>query len=130
VPHPHFPSGCVPPSRRTPEYSSYWDRRDAFTQSILVFVTALVIREATPADAQRLADLRYRFRSALRTSVEDKEVFIRSCSGCRASYPSLIVSAGLPPAMKKSSGQVWLHLIEKLPNPNGSCELHAYVTNT
>ena len=87
------------------------------------------IREATPADAARLAELRYEFRSALRPAVEQREAFIGRCARWMRSRLAADWKCWVACCEEEIVGQIWLHLIEKLPNPGGESERHGYITN-
>ena len=89
----------------------------------------IVIRKATPADCDRLAALRYEFRSEVGSSVEDQEAFIQRCSAWMFHRLSADWRAWVAVHNREIVGQIWLHLIEKLPNCNGEPELHGYMTN-
>lgn len=89
----------------------------------------IVIREATPADCDRLAALRYQFRSELEGSVENRNTFIQRCSAWMFHRLSADWKAWVAVRGGEIVGHVWLHLVEKLPNCNGEPELHAYITN-
>jgi len=89
------------------------------------------VRRATPADVPVLATLRFEFRSRSKTPVETAAQFLPRCiewmrrriddeSPWRVwvlTHNDTIV------------GNIWLELVEKLPNPNVEREMHAYVTN-
>ena len=78
-----------------------------------------------------LARLRYEFRAAHDTPVEAKDEFLARCSawmdarlGSRSSWRCwLAEEAG------EAVGTVWLHRIEKLPNPVEEAESHGYVSS-
>jgi GNAT superfamily N-acetyltransferase len=92
---------------------------------------ALLVRRATPADAAALASLRFAFRSSLTAAVEDELVFLDRCVAWMR--PRLTDDsrwrAWLVEADGVAAGNVWLQLIEKIPNPGTERELHAYLTN-
>jgi len=92
-------------------------------------VTTIVIREATPTDADQLAALRYQFRSEIGGAVEDKNTFLQRCSAWMSSRLSAEWKCWVAVRNNEIVGQVWLHLIEKMPNCNGAPELHGYITN-
>lgn len=90
-----------------------------------------LIRSATAADAQTLAELRYEFRTALTVPTEDEGAFTARCQRWMASH--LHGDAGwwawvavLPTGI---AGTIWLHRIEKIPNPGAEVEAHGYITN-
>lgn len=87
------------------------------------------IREATPADAGRLAHLRYEFRATLADVIEDRESFVRRCSAWMASRLLENWKCWVAVCGEAIVGQVWLGLLEKLPNPVGEPERHGYITN-
>lgn len=91
----------------------------------------MLIRLATPADAERLASLRYDFRASMNEASEEREAFVARCSSwmmerlrpgtswrCWAAEDSRVIV-----------GHLWLQLIEKVPNPAPELEQHAYITN-
>lgn len=89
------------------------------------------IRLATPADAPRLAQLRYDFRAGQDASTEDAAAFVERCSA----WMSLHLAPGggwrcwVAEVDQRIVGTTWLHLIEKLPNPQTEAERHGYVSN-
>ncbi len=90
------------------------------------------IRLATPADAMALARLRYDFRAAERPPIEPEEEFITRC----AEWMAVRLEPGsswrcwlLQDDAGSIAGNLWLQLIEKLPNPGPELECHAYITN-
>jgi GNAT superfamily N-acetyltransferase len=89
------------------------------------------IRPAVLADVPELARLRYEFRAALETASEPEEVFLARCRrwmeerlATPAGWRCWVTGEG--PVL---GGTVWLHFFEKIPNPVGEAEWHAYVTN-
>jgi GNAT superfamily N-acetyltransferase len=89
------------------------------------------IRLATPADAYALAQLRWDFRASVATPIEEEAAFLERCT----SWMRPRLEPGEPWtcwALDDSgevAGQLWLQLIEKLPNPVPELERHAYITN-
>jgi N-acetylglutamate synthase-like GNAT family acetyltransferase len=89
------------------------------------------IRPAKVADAKALAELRWEFRSAQDPPVESHDAFVRrgaawmrrelrtgsSWQAWIAFHDDVIV------------GQVWLHTIQKIPNPAVEHERLAYLSN-
>ena len=102
-------------------------RHEVIGYSVLVSTTA--IREATVADSNRLAELRYEFRSEVGGFLEDKHTFIRRCSAWMASSLSGHWKCWAAVCNGEIVGQVWAGLVGKLPNPNGHPELHGYISN-
>lgn len=89
------------------------------------------IRPATPADAFALARLRYEFRASLGGSLECEDEFIERCAcwmserlKSEGAWRCWVAQGG-----GRIVGNVWLQLIEKMPNPTRERERHAYLTN-
>jgi GNAT superfamily N-acetyltransferase len=89
------------------------------------------IRPATESDARLLARLRYEFRSAKEPVKEDENTFRERCENwmrerlCKpASWKCWIAESD-----GAAVGNLWLQLIEKIPNPGFESEYHAYITN-
>ncbi|HNM78452.1 MAG TPA: GNAT family N-acetyltransferase [Tepidiformaceae bacterium] len=89
------------------------------------------IRSATPADAERLAALRYDFRATMNQAIEEREGFIERCSAWMAErlQPGGPWHCWVAEQDQIVVGQLWLQLIEKVPNPAPELEQHAYITN-
>ena len=90
-----------------------------------------VIRLATPTDAEALARLRYEFRTALDAAVESPTAFHERCTTWMAERlgadgPWRCWIAETP---SESVGAIWLHFLEKIPNPVDEPEAHGYITN-
>jgi predicted N-acetyltransferase YhbS len=91
----------------------------------------IAIRPATPTDAAALAVLRWEFRSPRATPTESHEAFLARCSKWMSDeltagvWRSWVADAG----DGRLVGQVWMRLIQKVPNPTGESELHAYLSN-
>ena len=91
----------------------------------------LKIRLASASDAVMLAGFRYAFRSSLSPACESEVEFIERCSLWmreRLKEGSLwrcwIAEQDQTPV-----GNLWMQLIEKIPNPITELERHAYITN-
>lgn len=89
------------------------------------------IRLATPADAPRLAHLRYEFRSALGPAVETEDAFVARSTPWIARRLAAAAPWRCWVAERNGevAGHLWLQLIEKIPNPISEAEHHAYITN-
>lgn len=87
------------------------------------------IREASPSDANRLAELRYEFRASIREPREEKKIFLQRCAAWMRDRLSQDWKCWVAVRGREIVGQIWLHLLEKLPNPGAEPELHAYITN-
>jgi GNAT superfamily N-acetyltransferase len=89
------------------------------------------IRLATPQDAPILADLRFRFRGELGELAEPEAAFRERCARWMADRlagnPSwrCWVAEGAEGIL----GNLWLQVLEKVPNPVAEPELHGYITN-
>jgi GNAT superfamily N-acetyltransferase len=90
------------------------------------------IREATSADWDALAEMRYRFRTEVGAPAETKSRFVRRCtSWMKKSFGAdsnawrcWVIDDG-----KQLLGHVCVQLFEKMPNPVSEPEGHAYLTN-
>jgi len=91
----------------------------------------ITIRLATAEDATSLAKLRYSFRSSLDQTNEDETKFVQRCD--RWMRERLREDCGWRCWIAEQShipvGNVWVQLIEKIPNPVAEAECHAYLTN-
>lgn len=90
------------------------------------------IREAVPADARQLAQLRWEFRSVAHGAVnESEEAFVERCAAWM--YDRLSRSGAWTAWVAEQNGeivgQIWVLLVEKVPNPTVELERHAYVSN-
>jgi len=91
-----------------------------------------MIRRATPGDAELLAQFRFAFRSEHRPPTETASEFITRCAAwmrerltADSPWRAWILLHEDTPA-----GNLWLQLVEKIPNPSaGEPELHAYISN-
>jgi GNAT superfamily N-acetyltransferase len=88
------------------------------------------IRQAVPADARALAELRWEFRSGKTPPTETHEAFVDRC----ATWMSLELARGAWRAWVAAQdgrivGQIWLQVLSKLPNPADELEQHAYISN-
>ncbi len=89
------------------------------------------LRAATVADAKRLAELRWEFRSGRGTPTETHDAFVRRCvawmrrelQGDHAWRAWVAVMDGV------IVGQAWLQTVQKIPNPIAEKEQHAYLSN-
>ena len=97
------------------------------------------IREARAADAAALARLRYSFRAELKAAAEDEDAFLDRCTKWMAlrlvdrSWQCWVAELS-ERGREAGSGAmlvacVWVELVEKIPNPNGDPECHAYLTS-
>ena len=90
------------------------------------------VRLATPADAQALAELRWAFRVAnAGESSEPREEFLERCR--QWMLPRLSGGSAwrcwVAEADGRLAGNLWLQVIEKIPNPVPEPETHVYITN-
>jgi GNAT superfamily N-acetyltransferase len=91
----------------------------------------MLVREAVPSDAPALAAMRYAFRASLGRATEEQAAFLARCRAWMAEH---LGGAGpwrcwVAEDAGALVGHLWLETIEKLPNPVGEAERHAYVTN-
>jgi GNAT superfamily N-acetyltransferase len=93
--------------------------------------STISVRRATAEDARALAALRYEFRSSRSEPIETESEFVLRCAAWMA--PRLAVSepwrAWLIEIDGTLAGNLWLELVEKIPNPGVERERHGYVTN-
>jgi len=88
------------------------------------------VRAADAEDALALATLRWEFRSALGAAQEAEHTFRSRCAEWMATrladarWRCWVVESGGVVA-----GQLWLHPIDKIPNPVAEPERHAYISN-
>ncbi len=89
------------------------------------------VRLATPADAAALAALRYEFRSSTAAVVEAEPGFVARCAEwmARRLHEDSSWRCWVFEADGELVGNLWLQLIEKIPNPAAELETHAYITN-
>ena len=98
----------------------------------------IAIRPARPLDAVLLAELRWEFRAARGTTVESRDAFVARCAGwmhkelaAGESWCAWVAEQAETErdAERRIVGQVWLHVIRKVPNPTTELERHAYLSN-
>ena len=89
------------------------------------------IRAATAADAGALANLRWEFRSGKNAPIETREAFLARCESWMRTELTSSASwrAWLAEQDGAVVGQVWVHLIQKVPNPAAERERHMYLSN-
>jgi len=89
------------------------------------------VRRAIPGDAPALAELRWEFRSGREPAVESYDAFVERCTEwMRRQLEGTAWQAWVALDDRGAIvGQVWVDLIEKLPNPVGEREHHAYLSN-
>ncbi len=90
----------------------------------------LSLRRAIASEAETLARLRYEFRAELGVVQEPEERFLARCAGWMAQRLQrdgwVCWVADASGALR---GTLWLQFLEKLPNPVGEPEFHAYITS-
>ena len=95
-----------------------------------VVTTAPEIRAATVADARALAELRWEFRAGRDPAVEEHQAFVDRCADWMArELADTSWRAWVALHEGRIVGQVWVHLIHKIPNPIGERDRHAYLSN-
>jgi GNAT superfamily N-acetyltransferase len=91
---------------------------------------AFEIRAATPDDARTLSELRWEFRAGRDPAVEERQAFVDRCAAWMASeLAGTAWRAWVAHQSGRIIGQVWVNLIEKLPNPIDERERHLYLSN-
>ena len=91
---------------------------------------AFEIRSATPVDARMLAELRWEFRAGRDPAVEERQAFVDRCAAWMASeLAGTAWRAWVAHQSGRIVGQVWVNLIQKLPNPIDERERHLYLSN-
>lgn len=94
-----------------------------------------VVRPAEPNDASELLRLRYALRSTPpRKVVESEPDFRRRCEQWMREHLAKghpwycwVAERGDKPGAL--AGAIWMQVLEKVPNPNGDAEEHAYITS-
>lgn len=89
------------------------------------------IRKANDADVPALAELRYALRASAGIVTEPQSEFL---ARCRAWMKEHLREGSLWHCWVAESdgqliGNLWLQLVEKIPNPRSEPEHHAYLTN-
>ena len=90
------------------------------------------IRTATIADVKALAELRWAFRSATPNEpVEAHDPFVRRCAVWMRRELQIDSTWKVWVAVDAHVivGQLWLHTVQKIPNPIAETEQLAYVSN-
>lgn len=89
------------------------------------------IRTATVADAKTLAELRWEFRSAQNPPAETHDAFVRRCAAWmrRELQDGSGWKAWVAVDNHVIVGHVWLHTVQKIPNPIAEREQLAYLSN-
>ena len=89
------------------------------------------IRSATSADAGALAELRWEFRTGRQPPAETHDAFVKRCAPWmrRELATGNASRAWVAVADRAIVGQVWLHTLQKVPNPVAEPETHAYLSN-
>lgn len=89
------------------------------------------VRPATESDALTLARLRYEFRSTFHDVREDEAAFVDRCAvwmrerlRCESLWKCWIAEL-----QDTAVGNVWVQLVEKIPNPIEEPEYYIYLTN-
>ena len=90
------------------------------------------IRVATSADRRALAEMRYRFRAELESPAESRSQFVHRCTSWmkkRFRSGSSLWRCWVLEEGDQLLGHVCVRVFEKMPNPVGEPEFHAYLTN-
>ena len=91
----------------------------------------VTIRLAMASDADRLARLRYVFRSRFGPVREGEEEFVGRCNLWMQKRLQKGGTWNCWMAERDGAllGNVWIQMVEKVPNPTDEPEAHAYLTN-
>jgi GNAT superfamily N-acetyltransferase len=94
------------------------------------------VRAATQSDALTLAELRWEFRAGRDRAVVGHDAFVARCAAWMREELAgdrwrawIAVRNGRDGRDEAIVGQVWVNLIQKVPNPIGERERHAYLSN-
>jgi GNAT superfamily N-acetyltransferase len=89
------------------------------------------IRRATSADAGALAELRWEFRTGRQPPAETHDAFVKRCAPWmrRELATAYAWHAWVAVIDRAIVGQIWLHVMHKVPNPVAEPETHAYLSN-
>jgi GNAT superfamily N-acetyltransferase len=90
------------------------------------------IRRAVQTDARQLARLRWEFRSTAHGALnETEEAFVARCAAWIHEHLAgrSVWTAWVAEQDGDIAGQIWVQVIEKLPNPTVELERHAYISN-
>ena len=92
---------------------------------------AVIIRRATADDAEALARLRWEFRAGIGQVDKGEDAFVARCT---AWMRARLAEGGawrawVAEAHGEIAGNVWMQMIEKMPNPVHEPEVHGYVTD-
>ncbi len=88
------------------------------------------IRSATPADAVMLAELRWEFRAGRQPPAETHDAFVARCAAwMRDELASTNWRAWVAVVDGAVVGHVWIHAVQKIPNPVEESETHVYLSN-
>jgi GNAT superfamily N-acetyltransferase len=89
------------------------------------------VRRANQDDVPTLSRFRYAFRSQRRQATEPESEFIARCAEWMrprlrsdSRWRVFLLEQG-----GEAIGNIWLQMIEKIPNPGDEWELHGYITN-
>ena len=89
------------------------------------------VRPARASDSLSLARMRWALRAKGEKTIEKEAAFVKRCAAWMKKRLSNNRSWRCWIAENESGlvGNIWVHLIEKIPNPVSEGELHGYVTN-
>ena len=99
----------------------------------------IAIRPAQPSDAAALAELRWEFRAGRGATAESHDAFVARCAAWMRqelasgaswrAWVAEVMEGRAEAGHHRIVGQVWLHTINKVPNPIAERERHAYLSN-
>lgn len=93
--------------------------------------SGLTVRRGVPADADALAELRLAFRAERKPVTEATDSFARRCADWMRSRLAADShwTAMVAQRDERIVGNVWVQIVEKIPNPGPESEHHGYVSN-
>ncbi|HEX4683370.1 MAG TPA: GNAT family N-acetyltransferase, partial [Gemmatimonadaceae bacterium] len=93
------------------------------------------VRRATPDDAPTLARFRHAFRSSRHPVSEPESEFLARCThwmrprlGTDSRWRVWLLEQNEKTG-REAIGNIWLQMIEKIPNPGTESELYGYISN-
>jgi ribosomal protein S18 acetylase RimI-like enzyme len=90
----------------------------------------LTIRKAIPEDSTALAEARYAFREEINTAVSERGPFIERClRWMNENLGNARWHCWVATLDGEIVGNIWVEVVEKMPNPAGEPEENGYITN-
>jgi ribosomal protein S18 acetylase RimI-like enzyme len=90
----------------------------------------VTVRKATSKDSKALAEARYAFREEINTAVSERGPFIERClRWMNENLGNERWHCWVATLEGKIIGNIWLEVVDKMPNPAAEPEEHGYITN-